>query len=110
LALRLLAVAQLVKSSNAPLWANRGRSGLREGKPGRRHSQAGGVLLEFPPIVAAVECAVLMQRMMAERNAALPEDKRILYRIGVNLGDVLTLENVEKKRWGSHARLHARAN
>ncbi len=33
-----------------------------------------GVLLQFPSIVAAVECAVLMQKMMAERNAALPED------------------------------------
>ena len=48
-----------------------------------------GVLLQLPSIVAAVECAVLMQKMMAERNAALPEAKRILYRIGVNLGDVL---------------------
>ncbi|HTR15109.1 MAG TPA: adenylate/guanylate cyclase domain-containing protein [Roseiarcus sp.] len=48
-----------------------------------------GALLEFPSIVAAVECAILMQKMMAERNAALPEGKRILYRIGVNLGDVL---------------------
>ena len=48
-----------------------------------------GVLLEFPSIVAAVECAVAIQKMMAERNAALPEAKRILYRIGVNLGDVL---------------------
>ncbi len=46
-------------------------------------------LLQFPSIVAAVECAILMQKMMAERNAALPEAKRILYRIGVNLGDVL---------------------
>jgi TolB-like protein/class 3 adenylate cyclase len=48
-----------------------------------------GVLLEFPSIVSAVECAILIQKMMAERNAALPEAKRILYRIGVNLGDVL---------------------
>src|SRR3974390_20599 len=48
-----------------------------------------GVLLEFPSVVAAVECAILIQRMMAERNAALPDAKRILYRIGVNLGDVL---------------------
>ena len=48
-----------------------------------------GALLEFPSVVAAVECAILMQKMMAERNAALPEAKRILYRIGVNLGDVL---------------------
>ena len=48
-----------------------------------------GVLLEFPSVVAAVECAILIQKMMAERNGALPEAKRILYRIGVNLGDVL---------------------
>jgi TolB-like protein/class 3 adenylate cyclase/Tfp pilus assembly protein PilF len=48
-----------------------------------------GVLLEFPSVVAAVECAILIQKMMTERNAALPEAKRILYRIGVNLGDVL---------------------
>ncbi len=48
-----------------------------------------GVLLEFPSIVAAVECAILIQKMMAERNAALPEAKRIQYRIGVSLGDVL---------------------
>ena len=48
-----------------------------------------GALLEFPSVVAAVECAILIQKMMAERNAALPDAKRILYRIGVNLGDVL---------------------
>ncbi len=48
-----------------------------------------GVLLEFPSVVAAVECAILMQKQMAERNAGVPEARRILYRIGVNLGDVL---------------------
>ena len=48
-----------------------------------------GVLLEFPAVVAAVECAILMQKQMAERNTGVPEAKRILYRIGVNLGDVL---------------------
>ena len=48
-----------------------------------------GVLLEFPSIVAAVECAIAIQNLMAERNAETPEEKRILYRIGVNLGDVL---------------------
>jgi class 3 adenylate cyclase len=37
------------------------------------------VLLEFPSVVAAVECAVAIQKMMAERNAAVPEAKR-LYR------------------------------
>jgi adenylate cyclase len=48
-----------------------------------------GVLLEFPSVVAAVESAILIQKMMAERNEALPEAKRILYRVGINLGDIL---------------------
>jgi TolB-like protein/class 3 adenylate cyclase len=48
-----------------------------------------GLLLEFPSVVAAVECAVAMQKLMVERNAGTPDDKRIVYRIGVNLGDVL---------------------
>ena len=48
-----------------------------------------GLLLEFPSIVAAVECAAAIQKLMAERNAEIPEPKRIVYRIGVNLGDVL---------------------
>jgi TolB-like protein/class 3 adenylate cyclase/Tfp pilus assembly protein PilF len=48
-----------------------------------------GVLLEFPSVVAAVECAIVIQKLMAERNADVPENKRILYRMGVNLGDVL---------------------
>src|SRR5271157_5150207 len=48
-----------------------------------------GLLLEFPSVVAAVECAIAVQKLMAERNADVPEAKRIVYRIGVNLGDVL---------------------
>jgi TolB-like protein/class 3 adenylate cyclase/Tfp pilus assembly protein PilF len=48
-----------------------------------------GVLLEFPSVVAAVECAIAVQRLMGERNADVPEARRIVYRIGVNLGDVL---------------------
>src|SRR5574337_144195 len=48
-----------------------------------------GVLLEFPSVVAAAECAIAIQKMMAERNAGLPEAKRVVYRIGVHLGDVL---------------------
>ena len=47
------------------------------------------MLLEFPSVVAAVECAVAMQELMAERNADVPADKRMLFRIGINLGDVL---------------------
>lgn len=48
-----------------------------------------GALLEFASIVAAVEFVILVQKMMAERNEPLPEAKRVLYRMGVNLGDVL---------------------
>ncbi len=48
-----------------------------------------GVLLEFPSVVAAVECAVAVQRLMTERNAAIAEDRRMRFRIGVHLGDVL---------------------
>jgi adenylate cyclase len=48
-----------------------------------------GMLLEFSSIVAAVECAVAVQQHMAERNADVPEDRRMLFRMGVNLGDVL---------------------
>ena len=48
-----------------------------------------GLLLEFPSVVAAVECAVGAQAVMAERNAGVPEDRRMLLRIGINLGEVL---------------------
>ena len=48
-----------------------------------------GLLIEFPSVVAAVECAIAIQKLMAERNADVPENKRVVYRIGVNLGDVL---------------------
>src|SRR4249919_1945942 len=40
-----------------------------------------GVLLEFPSVVDAVECAVAVQSVMAERNGGIPQDKRMLYRI-----------------------------
>ena len=48
-----------------------------------------GVLLEFPSVVDAVECTVAVQVMMAERNGSVPQDRRMLYRIGINLGDIL---------------------
>ena len=48
-----------------------------------------GLLAEFASVVDAVECAVDIQRGMAERNAGLPEDQRIDVRIGVNLGEVI---------------------
>ena len=48
-----------------------------------------GILLEFPSIVAAVECAIAVQKLMARRNTNVPIDRRMLFRIGINLGDVL---------------------
>src|SRR5262245_11381819 len=48
-----------------------------------------GVLLEFPSVVDAVECAVAVQTVMVQRNEAVPVDRRMLLRIGINLGDIL---------------------
>jgi tetratricopeptide (TPR) repeat protein len=48
-----------------------------------------GLLLEFPSVVAAVECAIAVQKLMVDRNAKVSEEKRIVYRMGIHLGDVL---------------------
>ena len=48
-----------------------------------------GALVEFASVVDAVECAVAVQRGMAERNHGIPEDRRIVFRIGINLGDII---------------------
>ena len=48
-----------------------------------------GALVEFRSVVDAVRCAIEVQNGMAERNAGLPEDRRIVFRIGVHLGDVV---------------------
>src|SRR6266567_6142225 len=48
-----------------------------------------GLLLEFPSVVDAVRCAVDVQRGMAERNAGVPSDQRIDFRIGINVGDII---------------------
>jgi adenylate cyclase len=51
-----------------------------------------GVLLEFPSVVDAVECAVAVQAVMDQRNEGVPVDRRMLFRIGINLGDILIEE------------------
>jgi adenylate cyclase len=48
-----------------------------------------GLLLEFPSVVEAVRCAVDIQRGMAERNAGVPADQRIDFRVGINVGDII---------------------
>ena len=48
-----------------------------------------GLLAEFASVVDAVRCAAEVQRAMADRNAETPKDKRITFRVGINLGDVI---------------------
>jgi adenylate cyclase len=48
-----------------------------------------GILVEFVSVVDAVRCAVDIQRGMAERNTDVPADKRIQFRIGINVGDII---------------------
>src|SRR5438105_2878024 len=48
-----------------------------------------GILAEFPSVVSAVACAVELQRGMQERSADVPPDRRLEFRVGINLGDVI---------------------
>src|SRR5947209_19895035 len=48
-----------------------------------------GFLLEFPSVVGAIEGAIAMQALMAERNAQLPADRALRVRLGVYMGDVI---------------------
>src|SRR5215217_1027847 len=60
--------------------ANQGRIVKRTGD---------GALVEFRSVVDAVRCAIEVQDGMVERNAGLPHDRRIEFRIGIHLGDVV---------------------
>src|SRR5215469_13471663 len=52
-----------------------------------------GLLAEFASVVDAVRCATEIQRGMAEREPEFPEERRIRFRIGINLGDVIVEEH-----------------
>ena len=52
-----------------------------------------GFLLEFPSIVGAIESAVAVQTLMAERNDQLPSDRVMQFRLGVHMGDVIADED-----------------
>jgi adenylate cyclase len=52
-----------------------------------------GILVEFASVVDAVRCAAEVQRAMIDREAGMPEDRRIRFRIGINLGDVIVEES-----------------
>src|SRR5215831_1789906 len=64
-----------------------------------------GVLVEFASVVDAVRCAVEVQRGMAERNAGVSQAKRIEFRIGINLGDII---HDEKDIFGDGVNIAAR--
>ena len=48
-----------------------------------------GLLIEFPSVIEAVQCAVEVQRAMQQRNSDVPADHRIEFRVGINLGDII---------------------
>ncbi len=49
-----------------------------------------GLLLEFPSVVNATQCVLEVQRTMVERNEGIEENRRITFRVGINLGDIVT--------------------
>ena len=48
-----------------------------------------GILIEFPSVVDAVRCAVEVQHGMANRNSDVPQERRIVFRVGINVGDII---------------------
>ena len=49
-----------------------------------------GLLIEFPSAVEAVTCAIAVQQGVASRNANVAEDKRLVFRVGINVGDIIS--------------------
>jgi adenylate cyclase len=64
-----------------------------------------GLLLEFASVIAAVRCAVEVQRAMVDRNADLPQGKRIEFRMGINVGDII-IDGTDM--WGDGVNVAAR--
>jgi TolB-like protein/class 3 adenylate cyclase len=62
---------------------------IREHKGRIVKNTGDGLLAEFPSVVDAVRCAAELQRAMIDREAGVPEDRRIRFRIGINLGDII---------------------
>ncbi len=77
-----------MKAHRRELWTP-----LTDRHGGRIVGTAGdSILVEFASAVAAVECAVAVQQGLAERSTEMPEDRRMLLRIGVNIGEVVVDE------------------
>ena len=61
-----------------------------KGHCGRLVKTAGdGMLVEFASVVGAMQCAVEVQRRMAEHNIEIPAERRVEFRMGINLGDII---------------------
>ena len=68
-----------------------------------------GALGEFGSVVDAVRCAAEIRREMATRNADIPEDQQIVFRIGVNLGDIIIDDDIQGDGVNIAARLEGLA-
>ena len=68
-------------------------------------SPGDNILAEFTSVVDAVNCAVEIQRDLVERNAELPDERKMQFRIGVNLGDVI---DEEERIYGDGVNIAAR--
>jgi len=65
-----------------------------DAKRGRIVKSTGdGFLVEFPSVVEAIRCAVEMQREFAKRNSSIAAERRLEFRIGINLGDIIVDEH-----------------
>ncbi len=64
-------------------------SGIAEHRGRIVKTTGDGMLVEFASVVDAVSCAVHIQRSMVRRNVSVPADKRIIFRIGINVGDII---------------------
>jgi TolB-like protein len=64
-----------------------------------------GLLVEFASVIAAVRCAVEVQRAMVERNTDVPQEKRIEFRMGINVGDII-IDGTDM--WGDGVNVAAR--
>jgi adenylate cyclase len=65
-----------------------------------------GILIEFRSVVDAVRCAIVVQNSMVERNMGLPPDRRIDFRVGIHIGDVV--EEVDGDLMGDGVNIAAR--
>src|SRR5208283_956768 len=88
---RILARMRTLRSDliDPTISVNRGRVVKRTGD---------GSIVEFRSVVDAVRCAVEMQQGLVERNAGLPPERRIEFRVGIHLGDVVEESDGEDRK------------